>query len=307
MLNNLLPENISKALSILRYDDLCEIRIRVGMPITVNYKNAYYFLGESGLCSEKNSFVGNIDLIKKTISKASHYSIYSVNEDIKQGFITTFGGIRVGIVGEMVLENGKVLTIKNFSSINIRIPHQVNGSAHNISKFIIDEQQKIVYNTLIIGSPATGKTTILRDLCNQIYSRLKDCNILLLDERWEIASCVDGIPQLKVGGATDVISGGKKSINILNGIRSMSPNLIALDEIGSSDDICALEYAVNCGVGLIATIHSKNIYELAKKSEMSNLISQRAFKRYVELSNLNGKGTVENIYDENLKPLLRYV
>lgn len=307
MLNNLLPQKIAMALSKLKYQDLCEVRLRVGCPIMINYKNGYYFLGESGLCTESNSFFATKDMIKYVIGKASNCSIYSVNDEIKQGFITAAGGIRVGIVGEVVCENEKILTIKNFSSINIRVPHQINGAAYNIAKFVVDEEAKVVYNTIILGSPATGKTTILRDLCNQIYNKIKDCNILLLDERFEIASCVDGQPQLMVGNATDVISGGKKSTNILNGIRSMAPNVIAVDEIGCNDDIKAIEYAVNCGVGLVATIHSKNIYEFSKKAELQAIIRQKSFKRFVEISNNNGKGTVENIYDENFKPLLRFL
>lgn len=307
MLKNILPDNILSAIKLLKYDDLCEIRLRVGRPIMVNYKNSYYFLGQSGLCTEKNAFIANAELIKIVIGKASKYSIYSVNEEIKQGFITAIGGIRIGVVGEIVYDNDKILTVKNFSSVNIRIPHQVSGCAYKPSKFIIDNNTRKVLNTLILGSPATGKTTILRDLCNQIYNNLKDCNILLLDERMEIASCVAGEPQLKVGGATDIISGGKKSYNIINGLRCMAPNVIAIDEIGSKDDISAIEYAVNCGVNIIATIHSKDIHELSKKVEMQHLIKERAFDRYIEISNYNGKGTIENIYDENLKPILRYI
>ena len=307
MIYNILPENLINAVKLLRYDDLCEIRLRVGRPVMVNYKNSYYFLGKSGLCTEKNAIVCNSEMLKIVISKASKYSIYSVNEEIKQGFITAVGGIRIGIVGEVVYENDRILTIKNFSSINIRLPHQIFGCAYKIAKFIIDNDTKSIHNTLILGSPATGKTTILRDLCNQIYNNLKDCNILLLDERMEIASCVDGVPQLKVGGATDIISGGKKSYNIINGLRCMAPNVIAVDEIGSSEDVKAIEYAVNCGVSIIATIHSKNIYEISKKIELKNLINEKAFDRFVEISNLNGKGTIENIYDKNLKPLLRFI
>lgn len=307
MLKNILPENLLNATKLLRYDDLCEIRLRIGRPVMVNYKNAYYFLGQSGLCNEKNAFVCDDNMLKTVLSKASRYSIYSVNEEIKQGFVTAVGGYRIGIVGEIIAEEGKIITVKNFSSINVRIPHQVAGCAYNISKFVIEYDKKSVLNTLILGSPGTGKTTILRDLCNQIYNNLKDCNILLLDERMEIASCVNGQPQLKVGNATDVISGGKKSYNITNGIRTMAPNVVAVDEIGSVEDIEAIQYAVNCGVSIIATIHSKNIYELSKKPELQQLLKQRAFNRYIEISNNNGKGTIENIFDENLKPVLRFI
>lgn len=306
MLNDILPQSLVAPISLLAYKDLCEIRLRLNRPITVNYKNSFYYLGEGGLCNERNAIVCTKDMLQTALSKASNFSIYSINEEIKQGFITAIGGIRIGVVGDVVFENEKILTIKNFSSINIRIPHQVNGCAYNVAKFVFDENGRVI-NTLIIGSPSTGKTTILRDLCNQIYAQKKDCNILLLDERMEIASCLNGVPQLSVGGATDVISGGEKSQNIINGLRSMAPDLIVIDEIGSPNDVMAVEYAMNCGVSIVATLHCKNISELIKKDALKNLLANKSFGRIVELSNSKGKGTVENVYDETYRPLLRFL
>lgn len=306
MLKELLPDIIYKAVSILKFDNLCELRLRLNRPITVNYNNSYYYLGQGGLCVEKDAIICSRDYINFILSKASNHSVYSINDELKQGYMSVKGGIRIGITGEVVYQNNDILTLKNFSSLNIRIPHQVSGCAYKISQLIIDESGQVL-NTLILGSPGTGKTTILRDLCNQIYKQKKSCNILLLDERMEIASCVLGVPQLNVGNSTDIISGGKKSVNIINGLRSMAPNIIVIDEIGGYDDVKAVEYAVNCGVSIFATIHSKNVVELSKKTELSALIKEKSFKRYIELSNLNGKGTVENIFDENFKPLLRFI
>lgn len=306
MLKDLLPDFLNKSISLLKFDDLCEIRLRLGMPIMVNYKNTYYFLGANGLCNENNAVVCTKEILQFIVSKASNYSVYAVNDELKDGFISVGDGIRIGLTGMVVMENDKVLTVKNISSINIRIPHQILNSAFKISKFVIDESGQ-VFNTLIIGAPGTGKTTILRDLCLQINKVKKDINILLLDERLEIASVNNGFPALNVGCSTDIICGGKKSFNILNGIRSMAPNVIVLDEIGTLDDIKAVEYAINSGVSIIASVHSKDIFEFQKKHEFENLINSRAFKRYVILSNQNGKGTVENMYDEYMRPILRFI
>ncbi len=306
MLENILPDVILRPLSLLKFDDLCEIRLRLGRPTTINYKNTYYFFGRAGLCNENEAIVCTKELLQNVISKASNYSVYAVNEEIKDGFISVKNGVRIGLCGTVVIQDGKILTTKNISSINIRIPHQIVGAAYKISKFLFDINGQVI-NTLIIGAPGVGKTTILRDLCLQLYKKRKDLNILLLDERMEIAASHEGVPQLNVGNSTDIICGGKKEINIVNGIRSMSPNVIVLDEIGNLEDIKSVEYAVNCGVSVVASVHCKDIYELQKKQNFQNLINSRAFKRIVVLSQNNGKGTIENMYDEYMKPILEFI
>ena len=306
MLKDILPDFLLKSINLLKYDDLCEIRLRLSRPITVNYKNTYYFLGLNGVCNEDSAIVCTKDILQFIITKASNYSVYAVNEELKEGFLTSSDGIRVGITGTVIMEDGKIITVKNLSSLNIRIPHQVIGSSYKISKFVFDEAGHVL-STLIIGAPGVGKTTILRDLCVQINKIRKDINILLLDERMEIASVNNGVPTLNVGTSTDVICGGRKDFNIINGIRSMSPNLVIVDEIGSKNDLTAIEYAINSGVAIIASVHSKDIFEFQKKSEFENLVKSRAFKRFAVISNQNGKGTIDNIYDEYFRPILRFI
>ncbi len=306
MLRDILPDFLNKAISFLKYDDLCEIRLRLKKPISVNYKNSYYFLGYGGLCNETDAIICSKEMIQTIISKASNFSVYAVNDELKEGYLSAGDGIRIGLTGTVVMQDDKVLTTKDFNSLNIRIPHQIFGSAYKISKIIFDENQN-VYSTMIIGAPGVGKTTILRDLAVQINKIRKDINILLLDERMEISSPYEGVATLNVGTSTDIICGGKKDFNIINGIRSMAPNVIIVDEIGSKRDISAIEYATNSGVSIVASVHSKDIFEFQKKVEFENIVKSRVFKRYVVLSANEGKGTIENIYDEYMKPVLRFI
>ena len=306
MLNEILPDYMLKPLSLLDYNCLCEIRLRLARPIMVNYKNTYYYLGHAGLCNESDAIVCTKEAIQNIIARASNYSIYAINDEIKQGFITVKGGIRLGIAGTVVMQDGKILTQKDISSLNIRIPHQIVGCSYKISKFIFDDSGQIL-NTLLIGAPGVGKTTILRDLCLQINKKRKDLNILLLDERQEIASGYQGVPGFNVGSGTDIISGGQKDFNIVNGIRSMSPNIIVVDELGGVQDINAVQNASSSGVAVIASVHSKDIFEFQKKFDYENLIKSKIFKRYVVISSSHGKGNIENIYNEFLRPILELV
>ena len=129
----------------------------------------------------------------------------------------------------------------------------------------------------------------------------------MLDERFEISGSCQGQAQINVGLSTDIICGGKKEKNILNGIRAMSPNIIVLDEIGGIEDINAVEYAMNCGVVIIASIHAKDIEEIKKKVEFFNFIKSKSFKRYVVLSSKNGRGTIEDVYDENFRQVVEFL
>lgn len=304
MLKDILPELIFNAVSGLKYDRLCEIRIRVNKPITVNYLNSYYYLGETGVVNKISEAIeGSKVIIDTILHRASNYSLYAVNEQLKSGFLTVSGGIRIGLSGTVVVEDNKTITIKDLSAINIRIPHQIFGSSLNAFNHLFNGSDFL--NTLIVSCPGAGKTTFIRDICFQLSEQNFPFNILLLDERSEIASCVGGEPQLDVGKFTDIMTGGTKTNGFLNGIRSLSPNIICTDEIGTEEDVKAIEYAISCGVNIIATIHAKDILELQKKTALKHLFESKAFKRYVVLSNMKGKGTIEGLYDENFNEIMR--
>ncbi|MGN1208254.1 MAG: stage III sporulation protein AA, partial [Christensenellales bacterium] len=283
----------------IKYNLLFEIRLRVLKPICINYGNKFYFLSPEGLCGdEDNAIICTKNLIDSIILKSSNYSLYSVNEDIKRGFITLNSGIRIGICGEVVEEAGCVKTIKNFNSLNIRFPHEVRNCSLNVLNHIIDSGQ--IFNTLVLSSPGAGKTTFIRDLCYQIGKRNYPLNLLLLDERNEISGINKGEASMDVGKFTDICQFSSKKMGFENGIRTMNPNVIITDEICNKEDVESLVYACNSGVNIIATTHAKDINDLKDKKLFNEILAKHVFKRFVVLSAKNGAGTIEGVFDENL-------
>ena len=237
--------------------------------------------------------------LETIIHKASDYSLYAVNEQLKSGFITIRGGMRIGICGEVVIENGTVSTIKNIQSLNIRIPHQVRGCSYQILPYIFGQGPPM--KTLIISPPGCGKTTMLRDLAWQLCDKYHLPNILILDERGEIAASWQGENQLDVGVFTDVITGGTKSYGFENGIRSMKPDVIITDELATRDDIEMVRQAARSGVCVFASVHARNIEDIRVKPIFRELIDDQVFDRYVVLATKDTAGSVVGVFDRNLK------
>ncbi len=283
VLDNLPIEIKSLIVAAGRLNDLTEIRLRVG-------KNIYLYYGLEEIVLPY--IISKIDLIN-ILKNISSNSIYSVQQEINNGFVTITGGHRIGVVGELVLKDGAVGNVKNISSMNIRIAREHIG----ISDDVLDEVlvSNLVLNTIILSPPLCGKTTLLRDLARNISNKGK--NVCIVDERGEIAPMCDSRCVLDVGDRTDVISGGSKEVGIRIAVRSMAPDVICIDEIGTKADAEALKYLSISGVNFIATMHGKNINDLLL-SDISNLVKEGYVSRVILLSNNNGIGTIENVYTD---------
>lgn len=237
--------------------------------------------------------------LRVLINKISKFSIFAFEEEVKQGFITIQGGHRVGITGEWVFENQQVKYVKNISSLNIRICRQILGVGKKFIKYIY--KNDYILNTLIISPPKCGKTTLLRDLSRIISNGempLKNgFKVAVIDERSEIAASFQGVPQLDVGIRTDVYDNCLKSKGIILAIRSMAPEVIICDEIGSKDDFESILTAYNSGVSIISTIHGSSEEDFYNKLKMSNvnINIDKIFKCILVLSNKQGVGTLEKI------------
>lgn len=298
MLEKILPEKFYKILrDKINLKAVNEIRLRADKPVVLVVSGKPYFLSENGVSSNiKNSLYASKIIIEDVIFRASECSIYSVNEQIKRGYIVTDNGIRIGIGGNLVEENGSVKTMTNFSSCNIRIPHSIKNCCLCAYPFIVKDN--IPLNTLVVSPPACGKTTFLKDFVEQLSQRNIPLNVLLIDERGELDCNINS-------NFVDKIAFSSKKMGFENGIRSLAPNLIVTDEIGQKEDVETLEYATNCGVSIFASIHSDSIETLRKKDELRKILQDKIFKRFVLLSNRNGPGTFEGVYDENFSRIYK--
>jgi stage III sporulation protein AA len=276
-----LPEYISSATEWLNYNNLSEIRLRVGQPVIVEYNGKYSFLSAVGITEHKNMALICCD-VSQILNAATGGCIYKYNEQIKCGFITVAHGVRIGIAGEYVTQGGGVNTITNISSLNIRIPHRIFGCADEILKTLYSER---IVSSLIFSPPGLGKTTYLREIAANIGD-LHNCSVLVFDERGEIGGQDANGKGFDLGARVDIIKSFNKLSAISSAIRAMKPQVVITDELYGEDDVKAIKYCVDCGIAVIASSHIVD-RELHKKMP---------FEYYIQLTAIGEKAI---IYDKN--------
>lgn len=285
-------------------NNLNEIRLRANKTVTAN-AGYEYILEHNGFCiSADQPVFASIEDIKTIFYSAVRQSPYAFGEEIKNGYITLKGGHRVGLCGRAVQSGQEIATIKNISSLNIRISKEILTAASEIMPFITIEGK--VLNTLIISAPSCGKTTVLRDIIRRLSDGI-GCfshNIAVADERGEIAACANGVAQNDVGSRTDIFDAVSKAQGIMSLIRSMSPMVIATDEVGTYEDAKALRTASLCGVKMLCTAHAYDIEDMltdkdAVKKEICSL-----FERIVVLENTKRPGEIKAVYNANYERIM---
>lgn len=267
-----------------------EIRIRAGQPV---------FLYINGKEHMLNNRMADAGLVKEILNIISHHSLYAFEDEIRQGFLTIEGGHRIGLSGKAVLEGTEIRTIKDISGLNIRLAHQRIGCADRVMPWLYVDGK--LQNTLFISPPGAGKTTMLRDVIRQV----SDGNfhgagqtVSVVDERSEIGACVRGVPQCELGVRTDIMDRCPKVQGMLMMLRSMAPRVMAVDEIGTRDDLHALFDVMKCGCRILATVHGDSVEDIRKKRILNEMMDGGMFTRYVVLSGVPHPGILNGVYNE---------
>ena len=257
-------------------NELQEIRIRSDKPIILKMRFKDYVIDYRVEQSE----------VLRTLEKLCENSIYAYKNQLCEGFLTVKGGHRIGVTGTVVIENQKVININYINSLNFRIARQVIGCSNEIIGQILDIKNKTIFNTLLISPPGKGKTTMLRDVIRNISNGIAElkfngltCGVV--DERGEIAAVYRGIPQNDVGIRTDVIGNIDKEKGMKMLLRSMAPQVIACDEIGSDKDVEAIKQILISGVKGIFTMHASNMEDVQRNQKVNELIETKQIEKVI--------------------------
>ena len=295
-----LPSHIVEAIQYQSWflqSDLEEIRLRVEQPLRVKTKFEWKTVkkenGQAPVIVTQND-------MKATISRLSAYSLYAFAEELRQGYVTIEGGHRIGFCGKAVMEQGHIQTLCQISSLNIRIAKQILGCADDILPYLFENDQ--FCHTVLVSPPGCGKTTLLREMIRRLASAPFDFTIGIADERGEIAGMCEGEAQMQLGENSDIISGCPKAEAMQMLLRSMSPCVIAADELGREEDFQAVADIIHAGVKLLCTIHGNCLQEIQKRPMLHQLLEMQAIQRFVFLSSdgsanrvsyiLNGDGQI---------------
>lgn len=269
-----------------------EVILRAEKPVVIECTDKRYYLTGNGVLTTNRTGVDILttkteellDVFKSICS----YSVYSRQHEINNGYITIDNGVRIGIGGTAVTDGGSIVNIKDITTLSFRIPSEIKGCAESLLS-ILDPLGGI----LIIGSPCSGKTTMIRDMARLLSERYK---VTVLDERNEISAVNSGVFAYDVG-MSDVIVNMKKSEGVTFALRSLSPDIMICDELGGKGDIDALSETLRCGVAFIATLHARSLADVKLRESTYDILRSGAFRYIVTLGDRRHAGMVERIYE----------
>ncbi|WP_099158477.1 stage III sporulation protein AA [Virgibacillus ndiopensis] len=282
-----------------RWGVLQEIRFRLNQPIELIFDNNHIEWIDKIVPTRKDSIY--------VLNQISQFSLYRMEDELREGYVTLEGGHRVGLAGKVNTLNGSVKAIQHITFFNIRIAKEKIGAALSVLPYIYTRKY---LNTLLVGPPQTGKTTIIRDITRLIatgWNNIPANKVAVIDERSEIGGSLKGMPQHNLGLRSDVMDACPKAEGMMMMIRSMSPDVLIVDEIGSYKDVQALMEAVHAGVVVICTIHGESLEELKKRPSLQELFQHNVFGRIIVLDKHSTPGHIKRIYNHKQENILHKV
>lgn len=284
-----LPQRMQKTVQgAFAANSIEEIRLRVNRPVQLITSRGELMLDSVGTLSEQEA--------RQMLENICRHSVYAWENELCSGYLTLPGGVRVGICGKPLVDDGRIIRFTCVTGFNIRIAREVTGCSDGVIKYLYDGGN--IVSTLIAAPPNGGKTTLLRDIARSLSRTgcgVRPVKVAIADERNEIAGCINGVPSLDVGLRTDVMDGVPKRLSIFMLIRSMSPDVIITDEIGGIEDMRAVAEAAKCGVAVIASIHAGSSKELSRKRWLVDALDEGVFGRVLLLHRQGSRLTVAPI------------
>ncbi|MEW9699142.1 stage III sporulation protein AA [Paenibacillus sp. SI8] len=316
---NLLPHSLRMILSQLPIEvqaSVEEIRVRELRPLEISYNDQYAFLDDRGqmVLQETLAYRPTRQDCLSLLEQLTNHSLYTFEEELRRGYITIAGGHRVGLAGRTILDQGQVKLIRDVSSFNIRIARDRQDVGKKVMPYLFDPSHRSIHQTLIISPPQQGKTTLIRDLARLVsrgdWGVIGPANrgrkVGIVDERSELAACIKGVPRFDLGPRTDVLDGCPKAEGMMMMIRSLSPDVLVVDEIGRPEDAIAIHEALHAGIRIIATAHGAGYEDARMRPVLKHLMEEGVFNRYVILDRRKGERAPFQVLDRQGKQLSSY-